>query len=92
MYHKFSTQKIWGKIIVPPVVNLRHAKVVVNVNSIYGRNQRVTCTRPVSHHTRLVFLFPDKTLWRMACFVDDVVPDSVAVIVCRPSASGRVGT
>ena len=37
MYHTFSTQKIRGKIIVPPVVKLRHAKVVVNVDSIHGR-------------------------------------------------------
>ena len=28
----------------------------------------------------------------MACFAVAVVSDSVAVIVCRPSASGRVGT
>ena len=28
----------------------------------------------------------------MACFVVAVVPDSVAVVVGRPSASGRVGT
>ena len=27
---------------------------------------------------------------RMACFVVAVVPDSVAVVVCRSSASGRV--
>ena len=26
----------------------------------------------------------------MACFVVAVVPDSVAVVVCRSSASGRV--
>ena len=36
--------------------------------------------------------FPEKTLWRMACSVVAVVPDSVAVIVYRSSASGRVGT
>ena len=36
--------------------------------------------------------FSEKTLWRMACFVVAVVPDSIAVVVCRPSASGRVGT
>ena len=30
-------------------------------------------------------------MW-MACFVVAVVPDSVAVVVCRSSASGRVGT
>ena len=28
----------------------------------------------------------------MACLVDAVVPDYVAVVVCRSSASGRVGT
>ena len=28
----------------------------------------------------------------MACFVVAVVPDSVAMVVCRSSASGRVGT
>ena len=31
MYHTFSTQKTRGKIIVPPVVKLRHAKVVVSL-------------------------------------------------------------
>ena len=36
--------------------------------------------------------FPEKTVWRMACFVVAVVPDSVAVTVCRSSASSRVGT
>ena len=30
MYHTFSTQKTRGKIIVSPVVKLRHAKVVVS--------------------------------------------------------------
>ena len=34
----------------------------------------------------------EKCVW-MACFVVAVVPDSVAVrVVCRSSASGRVGT
>ena len=39
VYHTFLTQKIRGKIVVPPVVKLRHAKVVVKVDSIHGRNQ-----------------------------------------------------
>ena len=30
MYHTFSTPKTKGKIMVPPVVMLRHAKVVVS--------------------------------------------------------------
>ena len=30
MYHTFPTQKTRGKIIVPPVVKLRHAKGVVS--------------------------------------------------------------
>ena len=30
-------------------------------------------------------------MW-MACFVVAVVSDSVAVVVCQSSASGRVGT
>ena len=47
---------------------------------------------PVSH--RLVFFPPDKTLWRNigGVLVVAVVPDSVAVVVCRSSASGCVGT
>ena len=81
-----------GKIIVSPVVKLRLVKVVVKVDSIHGRNQWVACIRPVSHRTRLMFFPPEKILWTMACFVVAVVPDSVNVIVCRPSASGRVGT
>ena len=39
VYHKFSTQKMRGKITVPPVFKLRHAKVVAKVDSIHGRNQ-----------------------------------------------------
>ena len=39
MYHTFSTQKAKGKIIVPPVVELRHAEVVIKVDSIHGRNE-----------------------------------------------------
>ena len=39
MYHTFSAPKIGGKIIVHPVVKLRHAKAVVKVDSIHGRNQ-----------------------------------------------------
>ena len=30
MYHNFSTKKTKGKIIVPPVVKLRHGKVLVS--------------------------------------------------------------
>ena len=44
------------------------------------------------HRTRLVFFFAEMTLCRMAYFVVDVVPDSVAVIIYRPSASRRVGS
>ena len=36
-------------------------------------------------------LFPEKTPWRMAYFVVAAVPDSVAITVCRPRASGCVG-
>ena len=79
-----------GKIA--PVVKLRHAKVAV-VDGIHGKNQWHTFA-PVSH--RLVFIFPDKTIWRsiggVACFVVAVVPVSVAVVVCRSTGSGRVGT
>ena len=74
------------------ISELRHAKVVVKVDSIHGRNQGVACVRPVSHRTRLVFSFPEKTLWRMACFAIAVVPDSTDVIVCRPREIGRIGT
>ena len=82
-------------IQVPPVVKLRHAKVVVSRQ--YPRKKPVVvCTRP---GIELLGVFsPEKTLWRsvggvwMACFVIAVVPDSVAVVVCRSSAIGRVGT
>ena len=39
VYHTFSTQKIRGKIIDPPVGKLRHAKVVVKIDSIHGKKQ-----------------------------------------------------
>ena len=62
---KFSTQKTRGKI-VSSVVKLRHAKVV-SVDSIHGRNQCHALV-PVSH--RLVYFFPEKTLWRNTGGVD----------------------
>ena len=51
MYQKtgntFLTQKTREKIIVPPVVKLRHAKVVASRQyDIPGKNQRVACIRP----------------------------------------------
>ena len=67
MYHKFSTQKVRGNIILP-VVKLLHAKVVVNVDIIDGRNHWVERIRSLSHRSRLVFFPPEKTLRRMACF------------------------
>ena len=80
---------------VPPVVKLRHSKMVVIVDSIHGSNQSVVaCIRP--HIALFGVFFPrkdplEKRVW-MACFVVAVVLDSVAVVVCRSSASGRVGT
>ena len=83
-----------GDIIqVPPVVKLRHSKVVVSRQ--YPRKKPVVaCTRP---GIALLFVFSsgedslEKCVW-MACFVVAVVPDSVAVVVCRSRPSGRVGT
>ena len=81
--------------VPPSVVKLRHAKVVVD--SIHGRNQWWHAFVP--YRIFWCFFSPERTLWRnniggvlMACFVVAVVPDSVAVVVCRSSASGRVGT
>ena len=76
MYHTFSTQKIREKIIVPSIVKLRRAKVVVKVDSIHERNQRVACIRLVSHRTRLVFFFPEKTLggWRALLLLWSLAP------------------
>ena len=51
--NNFSIQQTRGKIV--PVVKLRHAKVVVVVDGIHGRNQWHTLI-PVSH--RLVVLYP----------------------------------
>ena len=84
-----------GKIIVPPVVKLRHEKVVVSRQ--YPRK------KPVSgmHSSRIAsyaffFFFPEKIFWRnirgAVSFIVAVVPESVAVVICRSSASGRVGT
>ena len=59
----FYTPKTKGKIIVPPVVKLRHGKVVVSRQ--YPRK------KPVSdmHSSRyrivfLVFFFPEKIPWK----------------------------
>ena len=49
-------------------------------------------SRIASYAFVFFFFFPERILWRMACFVVAVVSDAVAVIICRPSASGRVGT
>ena len=89
------SQKTKGKKIVLPVVKLRHAKVVVSRQ--YPRKK--TLSGMHSSRYRIVFLLffpPVKTLPKMrsiggVLFVA-VVPDSVAVIVCKSSASGRVGT
>ena len=88
----FPTQKTRGKIIDPPVVKLRHAKVVLcrqhpgkkPVRSMHSCRYRIVWC-----------LFSTRRLLReikAVCFVVAVVPDSVAVAVCRSSASGRVGT
>ena len=76
-----------GCIIQVPVVKLRHAKVVVSRQ--YPRKKPVVaCIRPRIALFGVFFpredSFLEKCVW-MACFV-------VAVVVCRPSASGRVGT
>ena len=92
----FSTQKTRGKIIVPHVVKLRHAKVVVSGQ--YPRKKPVSGMH--SSRYRIVWcFFPPRRfgeiniggVW-MACFVVAVVPDSVAVVGCLSSESGRVGT
>ena len=100
MYHKtgntFSTQKTREKIIVPSVVKLRHAKVVVSRQ--YPRKKPVVaCIRP-GFALFGVFSPREDSLEKyrrcvdVACFVVAVVHASVAVVVCRSSASGRVGT
>ena len=84
-------------IQVPPVLKLRHAKVVVSRQ--YPRKKpAVPCIRPgialfgVFFSPRRLFGWRNiRGVW-MACFYVAVVPDSVAVVVCRSSASGRFGT
>ena len=95
MYQKagntFSTQKTSEKRIVPPVVKLRHAKVVVSRH--YPRKKPVIGM--YSSRYRIVWCFFSLRLFGetyAVCFVVAVVPDSVAVIVCRSSANGQVGT
>ena len=65
-------RRLEGCIIqVPPVVKLRHAKVVVSRQCAQKKPVVAHALVPVSH--RLVFVFPEKTLWRniggvwMAC-------------------------
>ena len=80
-------------IQVPPVVKLRHAKVGVSIQCP-RKKPVVACIRP------RIALFGDffprenslEKCVGISCIVVAVVPDSVAVVVCRPSASGRVGT
>ena len=87
----------WGLegciIQVPPVVKLRHVKVVVSRQ--YPRKKPVVaCIRPRIALFGVFFPREDyleKCMW-MACFVVAAVPDSVAVVVCRSSASGRADT
>ena len=95
MYHTFSTQETRGKVIVPHVAKLRHAKVVESRQ--YPRKKPVSGMHSsrIASYTFGVF-FAEKTFWcnirGAVCFVVAVVPDSVAVVICRSSASGRVGT
>ena len=87
----FDTQKREEKIIVPPVLKLRHAEVVlVKDDSIYGRNSEWRAFVPY-RIVRVWCFFPEKTLggWRALLLLWS---DSGAVIVCRSSASGCVGT
>ena len=81
----------------PPVAKLRHAKAVVSRQ--YPRKNPMSGMHSCRY--RLVWCFFPREdalekyiiggVW-MACFVVAVVPDSVAVVVCRSSASGRIGT
>ena len=67
MYQKtgntFSTQKTGRKIIVPPVVKLRHAKVVVSRQ--YPKKKTVSRMHLSRYHIVFwCFFSPEKTLWR----------------------------
>ena len=78
---------------VPPVVKLRYAKVVVS-RQYPQKKPVVACIRPRIALFGVFFRREDSLenwVW-MACFVVAVVPDSVAVVVCRSKASGRVDT
>ena len=97
MYQKtgntFSTQKTRENLIVPPVVKLRHAKVVVSRQ--YPRKKSVSGM--YSSRYRIVWcFFPPRRLFGEISIGGVLycccVPDSVAVVVCRSSASGRIGT
>ena len=86
-----------GKIIVPPLVKLRHVKVVVSTGRQHSRKKPGSGMHSSRYRIVRCF-FPRENFFEkyiggvwMACFVVAVVPDSVAV-VCRPSASVRVGT
>ena len=83
-----------GKIVVPPpVVKLRHAKVVVSRQ--YSRKKPVSGMHSSRYRIVFLFFFLPRRLFGgilAVCFVVAVVPDSVAVVVCRLGASGRVGT
>ena len=96
MYQKtendFSTLNTRGKssLLLLSCATRRWSQVDI----IRGRSQWWHAFVPVSH--RGVFS-PDMICWRsvcgvwMACFVVAMAPDSVAVVVRRSSASGRVG-
>ena len=95
MYQKtgntFLKQKIRGKIIVPPV-KLRHAKVVVSRQ--YPRKKPVSGMHSSRYRIVWCFFSPRRLFGEISavCFAVAVVPDSIAVVVCWSSASGRVGT
>ena len=63
MYHTFSTHKTKGKIIVPPVVKLRHAKVLVSPQ--YPRKKPASGMNSfrIASYAFGDF-FSKKTLWR----------------------------
>ena len=89
-------QSLEGCIIqVPPVVvKLRHAKVVASRQQYPRKKTVVACIRPRIALFGVFFPREDpleKCVW-MACFVVALVPDSVAVVVCRSSANSRIGT
>ena len=87
-----STQETRGNIIVPPVVKLRHTKVVVSRQ--YSRKKPVSGMHSSRYRIVLCLYFPRRPfgeIWAV-CFGVAVVPDSVAVVVRRSSASSRDGT